>query len=298
MHKLRSFNTENPEYLALQNLDVQSVEYHRKNKYLEALECMEKALVIKQHFYGPESIEVSDACKVTGDLCNILAMSYLQKDQFHQSLQLLKKAEILTEKDLQGQATTFNNLACYYRRNGKLHAAIMYLKKALAMEGRLQFITNAADTHINACAVLSQLGRHHQALEHAQSALFLLQEELLQCTGSALPSATDMSEQSPQLTERYAVLAIAYHNTGVEQEFLKRFEQSVECYTRGLEVAEQFLGRNHVIFTTMKDSLEAAQKVAEKHREASIPRVEQRSKALTAKSVNNLSKQEKSPYLA
>jgi hypothetical protein len=45
-------------------------------------------------------------------------------------------------------------------------------------------VQNPADTHINACAVLSQLGRHQTALEHAQQALILLQEELLAPRGS------------------------------------------------------------------------------------------------------------------
>jgi hypothetical protein len=39
----------------------------------------------------------------------------LQED-FAMVLELLKKAEILTERDAPGRAVTFNNLACYYRR--------------------------------------------------------------------------------------------------------------------------------------------------------------------------------------
>ena len=49
-------------------------------------------------------------------------------------LELLKKAEILTERDDGGRAVTCNNLACYYRRQGKLHAALNYLQKALRIE--------------------------------------------------------------------------------------------------------------------------------------------------------------------
>lgn len=94
-------------------------------------------------------------------------------------LELLKKAEILTERDPAGKAATYNNLACYYRRQGKLHAALTYLQKALKIESKLPNVQNPADTHINACAVLSQLGKHASALEHAQTALILLQEELL-----------------------------------------------------------------------------------------------------------------------
>ena len=64
-------------------------------------------------------------------MCNLLAMTYLQQEDFAMVLELLKKAEILTERDNPGRAVTFNNLACYYRRQGKLHAALQYLQKAL-----------------------------------------------------------------------------------------------------------------------------------------------------------------------
>lgn len=70
---------------------------------------------------------------------------------------------------------TCNNLACYYRKQGKLNAALQYLQKALKIESRLDRVENAADTYLNTCAVLSQLGRHPTALEHAQQALILLQ---------------------------------------------------------------------------------------------------------------------------
>lgn len=116
-------------------------------------------------------------------------------------------------------------------------------------------VQNPADTHINACAVLSQLGRHQTALEHAQNALILLQEELLSPPGSTGATA-------PPQADRIAVLAIAYHNIGVEQEFLKRYEQSMLSYRKGVEVGERYLGPKHAICITLKNSLAAAKKAA------------------------------------
>jgi tetratricopeptide (TPR) repeat protein len=213
---------------------------------------MERGLVLRQHFFGPDSDEVWSACKTVGEMCNLLAMTYLQQEDFAMVLELLKKAEILTERDLQGRAVTFNNMACYYRRQGKLHASLQYLQKALKIEARLTSVQNPADTHLNACAVLSQLGRHQTALEHAQQALILLQEELFAAPGS------DMV-RSPQ-ADRIAVLSIAYHNMGVEQEFLKRHEQSLLSYRKGVEVAERYLGPRHAIAVTLRNSLIAAKK--------------------------------------
>ena len=216
---------------------------------------MERGLVLRQHFFGAESDEVWTACKTVGEMCNLLAMTYLQQEDFNMVLELLKKAEILTERDLPGRAATFNNLACYYRRQGKLHAALQYLQKALKIESKLTNVQNPADTHINACAVLSQLGRHQTALEHAQQALILLQEELL-----APPGSTEAA--APPQADRIAVLAIAYHNIGVEQEFLKRYDQSMLSYRKGVEVAERYLGAKHAICITLKNSIVAAKKAA------------------------------------
>ncbi len=244
----------NAELLALQRLDETSAQLQKQGNYLEALECMERGLVLRQHIFGADSDEVWRACKTVGEMCNLLAMTYLQQEEFPMVLELLKKAEILTERDAAGRAATYNNLACYYRRQGKLHPALTYLQKALKIEAKLPNVQNPADTHINACAVLSQLGRHQTALEHAQSALILLQEELLAppgVVGAATPQA-----------DRIAVLAIAYHNIGVEQEFLKRFEQSILSYGKGVEVAERYLGPKHAITITLKNSLAAARKAA------------------------------------
>jgi len=60
---------------------------------------MERGLVLRQHFFGADSDEVWRACKTVGEMCNLLAMTYLQQEDFAMVLELLKKAEILTERD-------------------------------------------------------------------------------------------------------------------------------------------------------------------------------------------------------
>ena len=48
----------------------------------------------------------------------------------------------------------------------------------------------------------------------------------------------------------------------MENEFLKRFEQSVLSYRKGIEVAERYLGSKHAIAITLKNSVAAAKKIA------------------------------------
>jgi len=87
-------------------------------------------------------------------------------------------------------------------------------------------------------------------LEHAQSALILLQEELF----SGAMSGGDGNNGVAQKVDRIAVLAIAYHNIGVEQEFLKRHEQSLHSYRKGVDIAETHLGNDHGITITLRNS--------------------------------------------
>lgn len=186
------------------------------------------------------------------------------------TLDLLKKAEILTERDPAAKAVTYNNFACYYRKQGKLHSALTYLERALKIEESGDIASYPADTHLNLCPVLSQLGRHSEALEHAQTALIMLQEELFTVTmtnnNSNNTNNNDSSSNSTadakveQRADRISVLAIAYHNIGVEQEFLKKYDRSLQAYKKGVEIAENYLGSDHGITITLRNSYIAAKK--------------------------------------
>jgi hypothetical protein len=120
----------------------------------------------------------------------------------------------------------------------KLRTALKYLEKAQRIEMKSRVVANPAGTRLNLCAVLSQLerwltprvifcslvlmrelvpwimltvdeDRHGEALEHAQAAVVLLQEELAQ-----LELTDDYEENSPETLNKMAVLAISYHNIG------------------------------------------------------------------------------------
>ncbi|KAL4101510.1 hypothetical protein PRIC1_005262 [Phytophthora ramorum] len=257
------------ELVALQRIDDKCAQLQQDGRYTEALECMEKGLVLRQHFFGADSNEVWASCRTVGEMCNLLAMTYLQQEEFRVVLELLKKAEILTERHPAGRAVTLNNLACYYRRQGNLHKALTYLTEALKIEARLDNLPNKADTHLNMCAVLSQLGKHQSALGHAQSALIFLHEELQlgrAGNGESSPSRKGFGGKSgdgvdPNIKlDRVAVLGIAYHNVGVEQEFLKCWDLSLQSYRKGMQITSTYLGETHGIVITLQNSLLSAKR--------------------------------------
>lgn len=105
---------------------------------------------------------------------------------------------------------------------------MQYLERTLDIEQTLPSNSSKADTHLNICAVLSQLGRHDLAYHHAQNAIIIVQANLLK---AFLPKREKLIETEAQkqqdqeieknFKDRIAVLAIAYHNLAVEQEFLK-----------------------------------------------------------------------------
>lgn len=79
----------------------------------------------------------------------------------------------------------------YNCRLGKLRTALSFLEKALDIETSLIYHSSKADTHLNICAVLSQLNRHDLALHHAQSAIMIVQSNLLK---AFLPKREKLSE--------------------------------------------------------------------------------------------------------
>jgi thiamine kinase-like enzyme len=64
-------------------------------------------------------------------LHNMVAMRCLEKEQFDECLDALRKAESLHHNSDKMRAVSFNNLACYYRRRNKLRTALNYLFSAL-----------------------------------------------------------------------------------------------------------------------------------------------------------------------
>jgi hypothetical protein len=53
-------NADSAELLALQRIDETCMQLQQQGSYLEALECMERGLVLRQHFFGSDSEEVTE----------------------------------------------------------------------------------------------------------------------------------------------------------------------------------------------------------------------------------------------
>ncbi len=71
---------------------------------------------------------------------------------------------------------TFNNLGCYYKKKEKPNVALFYLKQSLELEmldPRSEQL-NLAGTHLNLTAILTKLGKHNEAIDHAKASIIIL----------------------------------------------------------------------------------------------------------------------------
>jgi len=275
--------THDEQVQTLLQIDAKCDELQKEQKLTEALQYMEKSLLLRGHIFGLDSIEVFHACKSVGELCNYIAMATLQDDEstpesedakkarYAEAFRLLQKAEILTERHPILRAATFNNMACYYRKIGKLRTALSFVEKAIQIENKFPQSPKAADTHLNACTILSELHRHEAAFAHAHTALQLLLLELFgpeaQARIAEMKRRAEDGEEGPEGNEnltrsghpidRMAVLVIAYHNLAVQQEYLRKYEDALVSYEKAYKVAAGNL-EDHPLVAKMNTSLEEA----------------------------------------
>jgi hypothetical protein len=73
------------------------------------------------------------------------------------------------------------------------------------------------------------------------------------------PSSVEEEETIVERTkDRKAVLAIAYHNMGVEQEFLRSYPAAILSYKKAVNFAEKHLGTDDGITTNLRNVYENA----------------------------------------
>jgi tetratricopeptide (TPR) repeat protein len=128
----------------------------------------------------------------------------------------------------------YNNIACAYKSTGQVHAARKYLE---VVKQYLPFLPSEdkASLHLNFCAVYSSLGSHDLAHSHGRKAMLLAQEAILQM------------EEEADTSHLVSILAAAYHNLGVEEEFRKNPGTAQELYQKAVQVLGQSSESSHLM---------------------------------------------------
>lgn len=184
--------------------------------------------------------------------CNKDGMLALKRGDRKEAFEQLKYAEaVLIANQQEGAhtsllAVTCNNLGCYYKKVGKFHGALSYLRRALRLEVELNTPpVTVAGTHLNVCAILSKLEKHDKAVQHALSALELIEHRL------------SRSEWEDISQDDYALLAVAYHNVGLERDYLHQYEKAASAFQLGHQVAARCLGDNHPLSIALGSNCDA-----------------------------------------
>jgi len=148
------------------------------------------------------------------------------------------------------------------------------LEDAIAIEVRLDKTKTLADSYLNICAVHSQLGKHDVAMTQIMKSIILLQDEILDYTMSSKNGSDPRKDPDTkkQFEDRVAVLAIAYHNLGVEHEYLKQFDEAISTYRKAVNFATAHLGEQSQVVKNLQNVLETASDQIEENKQKTIQR--------------------------
>lgn len=226
------------------------VQLQESGEHEEAVRCLET--VLRQEQATVQQLQDTVLSTLFERLAigyNTLGMKHLKDGSTNVACKFFGKAEALTDpanlhmnpdSRLVLRAVTYNNLGCFYKSLSKLHTALQYLRKAQAIEERSNGkCQNPAGTHLNLCALLSQMGKHQEALQHAQ------------CARSLLESAP--AEQGSSTGE--SLICVAYFNMGAEYEHLRKTSEAVNAYRRAYDSCLAELGEEHPLSKQIAETL-------------------------------------------
>ena len=215
----------------------------------EALECREAFAEIEAQYYLQPSRDVAQ----TVLSLNAVAIKSLAegstdaaKEVLGKSLCLLNPGNVPERARMELRAITLNNLSCCKMKQGSPDGCLNYLKQALDIELTLydeRAPANLVSTSMNMTVVLSNLGRHREALRYAEKCAHLLQQLAKSGTSTDIGKVPTFSLSLDGPAENVGLDAnircIAWYNLGVEQEHNRMPERAVSSYRRAQKYAEE-----------------------------------------------------------
>merc|ERR1719409_2467201 len=221
------------------DLESEAMELETAEQPVGAAEVMEDAITLCKEYLGPDHPAVIQASERYIQFCNYWAMQFLSNGTYSKSLELLKKAEVLTERDQVPnfkqrtglRCDTLLNLACYYKARGKLHAALNHAERALSVEERFKESIQPARAHLTLAFLYMAVDRNAEAVEHHEQAIAILQDHLT---------------ETPALTE---TLVSAYYNLAANLIKIRPIDSrdGDSLLRRSLTLAQNGLGLSHAL---------------------------------------------------
>ncbi|OMJ88819.1 hypothetical protein SteCoe_9116 [Stentor coeruleus] len=206
-------------------------------------ERWEDAIQLIKH---TETIDGShESAPIISQLVSKIAREAISSKDINKALKILLELKLLIEECNfvmpDDRCTVFNNLACAYRRTGKINQAKKYIDKALALSNSSRVSdTEKAAALLNNCSILSELGKHLKASESAFKIIDLI---------SKIPYPSEHLKK---------LLGLACFNYATEKKELKDLQEAVDYYKKAAITLEGLLGLENVIDESLKqcDNLE------------------------------------------
>ncbi|GAB5371721.1 hypothetical protein AAMO2058_001604200 [Amorphochlora amoebiformis] len=224
----------------IESLDAKATALQAKGDDRRAVRLWEKSLILKRNTYGVTSNEVNTARERLTKEYNRASVRLIALQNTSEAESLLRRAQILAEPFPSSLALTLNNFGCLYKSMGKIRIALRYMLEALDIEQENCYITNTSGTHINICAVYSELKKYKLAEQHARLAVRLLEQEFFGVVLSPAEDPTIMEMMNDVEIERIDLYAAAVFNRAVQLEYLQKWDQSLRAYMKSLRVIKKF----------------------------------------------------------
>eukprot|EP00659_Diplonema_papillatum_P010383 gene10383-15988_t len=234
-----------PEVAALVYV-LKAAEEGKKKGGLEGMLAAERALSCVKELRDRNAVDSGEVQRSAERLCvryNTLGVKSFKSDRYDQAIALFNRSIRLTDQEAgisyfgstaEGtqlrerlRATTLNNLGCMERRRGGFERALHYLVECSQLEEN-----KSAATNLNISALLTQMGRHAEAIGAARRSIGLLTVQL------------DEDESDEKRQETVSLLVIAYHNLAMAQEGSgspQDGHDATQSYQTALDLATQEL---------------------------------------------------------
>lgn len=200
-------------------------------------ERWEDAIQLIKH---TETIDGShESAPIISQLVSKIAREAISSKDVSKALKILLELKLLIEECKfimpDDRCTVFNNLACAYRRTGKISQAKKYIDKALALSSSSRVSdTEKAAALLNNCSILSELGKHLKASESAFKIIELI---------SKIPNPSEHLKK---------LLGLACFNYATEKKELKDLQESINYYKKVAITLQGLLGLENVIDESSK----------------------------------------------
>lgn len=249
----------NDDFHLLEGLDSALESLLNLGKTRKATECMNQALKIRSDLYGDSSKEVlSYVSYILTKTCSSCS-SLIERGKVQDCIELLRNLLVLSSNYPLGPIAeetceVYNTLAVALRKSGKSKIAKKYAMKALALANSFKSPEKLLSSiYLNLCAIYSSLSQHREAAAHCQQAIQLAQEDLLNLK---------LTKPQDDFIQEVSVLAVAYHNLGVEEEYLKNYEIALSWYRKAVKFLEKHANSSHFsMLEEFRKSYEDAQRV-------------------------------------